>query len=149
MPRPDVTAFTFSLPVYGAIILAAPGIRRAMRPLILGTVLVAILKIILPRFPSRPLGIGLPLPFGERRRLPFAGPEFFFQVLDLLLQPLVLRLQTIDLPLQFFDLFRLAARLQWLGLIHPLHDKRTPPVSPVKTYDDPLINYTRKLLREG
>src|ERR1035437_1488704 len=149
MPRPDVTAFTFSLPVYGAIILAAPGIRCAMRPPILGTVLLAILKIILPRFPSRPLGIGLPLPLGERRRLPFTGPEFYFQVLDLLLQPLVLRLQTIDLPLQFFDLFRLAARLQWLGLIHPLHDKRTPPVSPVKTYDDPLINYTRKLLREG
>jgi hypothetical protein len=47
MPRADVTAFTFSLPVYWAIILAAPGIRRAMRPLILGTVLVAILEIVL------------------------------------------------------------------------------------------------------
>jgi hypothetical protein len=47
MPRSDVTAFTFSLPVYWAIILAAPGIRRAMRPLILGTVLVAILEIVL------------------------------------------------------------------------------------------------------
>lgn len=47
MPRPDVTAFTFSLPVYWAIILAAPGIRRAMRPLILGTGLVAILEIVL------------------------------------------------------------------------------------------------------
>ena len=28
MPRSDVTAFTFSLPVFWAIILAAPGIRR-------------------------------------------------------------------------------------------------------------------------
>src|SRR5674476_1690094 len=73
----------------------------------------------LSHFPSRPLGVGLPLPFGERRRLPFAGPEFLFQVLDLLLQPLVLRLETLDLPLQFFDLFRLAARRKWLRLIHP------------------------------
>lgn len=47
MPRADVTAFTFSLPVYWAIILAAPGIRRAMRPMILGTGLVAILEIVL------------------------------------------------------------------------------------------------------
>jgi hypothetical protein len=47
MPRADVTAFTFSLPVFWAIVLAAPGIRRVLRPLILGTVLVAILEIVL------------------------------------------------------------------------------------------------------
>src|ERR1019366_3333340 len=34
-------------------------------------------------------------------------------------QPLVLRLETLDLPLQFFDLFRLADRRKWLRLIHP------------------------------
>ena len=47
MPRADVTAFTFSLPVFWAIILAAPGIRRALWPLLLGTALVAILEIAL------------------------------------------------------------------------------------------------------
>src|SRR6266705_2740267 len=47
MPRSDAIAFTFSLPVYWAIILAAPGVRRAMRPLILGTVLMVILEIVL------------------------------------------------------------------------------------------------------
>ena len=45
--RPDVNAFTFSLPVYWAIILAAPGIRRSIRPLIFGTILMAILEIVL------------------------------------------------------------------------------------------------------
>jgi hypothetical protein len=47
MPRSDVTAFTFSLPVFWAIVLAAPGIRRALWPLIQGTVLVTILEIVL------------------------------------------------------------------------------------------------------
>jgi len=44
---PDVNAFTFSLPVFWAIVLAAPGIRRSLRPLIFGTILVAILEIVL------------------------------------------------------------------------------------------------------
>ena len=47
MPRSDVTAFTFSLPVFWAIVLAAPGIRRALWPLIQGTMLVTILEIVL------------------------------------------------------------------------------------------------------
>ena len=45
--RADVNAFTFSLPVFWAIILAAPGIRRNIRPLIFGTILMAILEIVL------------------------------------------------------------------------------------------------------
>lgn len=45
--RSDVNAFTFSLPVYWAIILAAPGIRRSIRPLIFGTMLMAILELVL------------------------------------------------------------------------------------------------------
>jgi hypothetical protein len=45
--RSDMMTFTFSLPVYCAIVLAAPGIRRSLRPLILGTILVAVLEIIL------------------------------------------------------------------------------------------------------
>ena len=45
--RPDVNAFTFSLPVYWAIMLAAPGRRRGIRPLIFGTILMAILEIVL------------------------------------------------------------------------------------------------------
>jgi len=45
--RSDVNAFTFSLPVFWAIVLAAPGIRRSLRPLIFGTILVAILEIVL------------------------------------------------------------------------------------------------------
>jgi len=45
--RSDVNAFTFSLPVFWAIVLAAPGIRRSLRPLILGTILAAILEIVL------------------------------------------------------------------------------------------------------
>lgn len=47
MPRSDVTAFTFSLPVFWAIVLAAPGIRRAWWPLIQGTMLVTLLEIVL------------------------------------------------------------------------------------------------------
>jgi hypothetical protein len=45
--RSDVNAFTFSLPVFWAIVLAVPGIRRSLRPLIFGTILVAILEIVL------------------------------------------------------------------------------------------------------
>ena len=47
MPRSDVTAFTFSLPVFWAIVLAAPGIRRALWPLIHGSMLVMLLEIVL------------------------------------------------------------------------------------------------------
>jgi hypothetical protein len=43
--RSDVAAFTFSLPVYWAIMLAAPGIRRSLRPLFYGTLLTAALEI--------------------------------------------------------------------------------------------------------
>src|ERR1035437_5181427 len=45
MPRGDVIAFTFSLPVYWAIILAAPGVRRNLRPLLVGTVLMAAVEL--------------------------------------------------------------------------------------------------------
>jgi hypothetical protein len=45
------------------------------------------------------------------------------------------QLQTLDLALQFFDLFRLAARLKWLGLIHPPYDKRLRAECPEKTSD--------------
>ena len=45
--RSDVIAFTFGLPVFWAIILAAPGIRRSFPPLLFGTILVAILEITL------------------------------------------------------------------------------------------------------
>ena len=38
-------AFTFSLPVLWAITLAVPGIRRSLRPLVVGTVLMAALEI--------------------------------------------------------------------------------------------------------
>ena len=46
MPRSDVIAFTFSLPVYWAIILAAPGVRRNLRPLLLvGTAVMAAVEV--------------------------------------------------------------------------------------------------------
>jgi hypothetical protein len=45
--RADVIAFTFSLPVYWAIVLAAPGIRRVLRPLVFGSLLIAVLEIVL------------------------------------------------------------------------------------------------------
>jgi hypothetical protein len=45
--RADVITFTFSLPVYWAIMLAMPGIRRSVRPLVLGTVVVAALEVIM------------------------------------------------------------------------------------------------------
>jgi hypothetical protein len=41
MPRADVIAFTFSLPVFWAVVLAAPGIRRSLGPLAVGTVIMA------------------------------------------------------------------------------------------------------------
>lgn len=47
IPRSDVIAFTFGLPVFWAIILAAPGIRRSLPPLLFGTLLMAILEIVL------------------------------------------------------------------------------------------------------
>ena len=47
MARADLVAFTFSLPVYWAIALAAPGIRRNARPLLAGTLLVAALEVAL------------------------------------------------------------------------------------------------------
>ena len=43
----DLNAFTFSLPVYWAIMLAAPGLRHNIRPLIWGTILMAMLEIVL------------------------------------------------------------------------------------------------------
>src|ERR1035438_2973496 len=46
MPRSDVIAFTFSLPVYWAIIRAAPGVRRNLRPLLLvGTAVMAAVEV--------------------------------------------------------------------------------------------------------
>jgi hypothetical protein len=45
--RSDVISFTFSLPVYWAIILAAPRVRRCLRPLLLGTVLMCAVELVL------------------------------------------------------------------------------------------------------
>jgi hypothetical protein len=45
--RTEAIAFTFSLPVYWAIILAAPDVRRNLRTLALGSGVVAILETIL------------------------------------------------------------------------------------------------------
>jgi hypothetical protein len=45
VPRSDVIAFTFSLPVYWAIILAAPGVRRNLRPLLVGTAVMAAVEL--------------------------------------------------------------------------------------------------------
>ena len=47
MPRADAIAFTFSLPVYWAITLAAPGVRRSLRPLLLGTILMSAFELVL------------------------------------------------------------------------------------------------------
>jgi hypothetical protein len=41
----DVIAFTFSLPLYWAIILAAPGVRRNLRALLLGTAVMAAVEV--------------------------------------------------------------------------------------------------------
>lgn len=42
-----VAAFTFGLPVYWAVMLAAPRIRRWVRPLVLGTALMEVLEVVL------------------------------------------------------------------------------------------------------
>lgn len=47
LARSDVSAFTFSLPVYWAIMLALPGAWRSRRALIQGTLLMAVLEIVL------------------------------------------------------------------------------------------------------
>jgi hypothetical protein len=47
MTRRDVTMFIFSLPVYWAIILAAPSTRRNVRPLVLGTLVMSVAEIAL------------------------------------------------------------------------------------------------------
>ena len=47
MPRTDVIAFTFSLPVFWAVVLAAPGIRRNMRPLVIGTAIMTGVEVVL------------------------------------------------------------------------------------------------------
>jgi hypothetical protein len=47
MTPEDVTMFIFSLPVYWAIILAAPNIRRNISALLLGTLLIAATEIAL------------------------------------------------------------------------------------------------------
>src|ERR1039458_9789276 len=45
MLRTDLIAFTFSVPVFWAIMLAAPGVRRNLRPLLLGTALMAAVEL--------------------------------------------------------------------------------------------------------
>jgi hypothetical protein len=45
LQRSDAIAFTFSLPVYWAIILAAPGGRRGRRSLLLGTLIMAAIEV--------------------------------------------------------------------------------------------------------
>jgi hypothetical protein len=47
MARADVSAFTFSLPVYWAIMLAAPGVWRNRRALLLGSVSIALAEVVL------------------------------------------------------------------------------------------------------
>ena len=46
LPRPDVSNFTFSLPMFWAIALAAPGWRRNLRPLLIGTGVLAVVELI-------------------------------------------------------------------------------------------------------
>ena len=45
--RTDVVGFTFSLPVFWAVFFAAPGWRRNLRPLLVGTVLITLVEVIL------------------------------------------------------------------------------------------------------
>ena len=45
--RLDVIGFTFSLPVFWAVILAAPGWRRNLRPFLAGTGLIALIELML------------------------------------------------------------------------------------------------------
>jgi len=47
MPRSDASRFIFSLPVYWAIILAAPGSKRKLRSLLIGTAVMAALEVAL------------------------------------------------------------------------------------------------------
>ena len=47
MPRADIIAFTFSLPVFWAIVLAAPGLRRNLRPLATGTAIMVGAELVL------------------------------------------------------------------------------------------------------
>jgi hypothetical protein len=47
MTRGDLNMFIFSLPVYWAIILAAPNTRRNLRPLVLGTIVMSVAEIAL------------------------------------------------------------------------------------------------------
>jgi hypothetical protein len=45
--RMDVIGFTFSLPVFWAVVLAAPGWRRNLRPFLAGTGLITLVELIL------------------------------------------------------------------------------------------------------
>jgi hypothetical protein len=45
MPRGDVIAFTFSLPLFWALMLAAPGLRRNQRALVWGTALMSAVEL--------------------------------------------------------------------------------------------------------
>jgi hypothetical protein len=45
--RTNVIGFTFSLPVFWAVVLAAPGWRRNLRPLLAGTGLIVLIELIL------------------------------------------------------------------------------------------------------
>ncbi len=47
MPRTDAAAFTFSLPVFWSLMLAAPGVRRNFRPLLLGTAVMSVVELVL------------------------------------------------------------------------------------------------------
>ena len=47
MQRTDLITFTFSLPVYWAIILATPSVRRNLHPLLLGTALMSAVELTL------------------------------------------------------------------------------------------------------
>jgi hypothetical protein len=47
MERTDVIGFTSSLPVFWAMVLAAPGWRRNLRPLLAGTGLIVLIELIL------------------------------------------------------------------------------------------------------
>jgi hypothetical protein len=45
MPRGDVISFTFSLPLFWALMLAAPDLKRNVRALVLGTALMAAVEL--------------------------------------------------------------------------------------------------------
>jgi hypothetical protein len=47
LARKDIVSFTFSLPLFWAVVLAAPGLRRGLRPLLLGTVLMSVVELLL------------------------------------------------------------------------------------------------------